>query len=67
MALLVIGMIGARTVNLAHLACERGSALAELASTYRRLQRFFQHVALAEDWRGAAGCEFAGGAGKRTW
>lgn len=66
MALLVIGMIGARTVNLAHLACERGSALAELASTYRRLQRFFQHVVLAEDWAAPLVAEFAGGAGKRV-
>ena len=33
MALAVVGMIGARTVNLAHVASERGSATVELAST----------------------------------
>lgn len=49
LCLLVVGMISARTVNLGHIACERpGSALT--ASTYRRLQRFFQHVRLDEDW-----------------
>lgn len=49
MALLVMGMVSARTVNLSHLASERpGKAL--IASTYRRLQRFFQHVDLGPDW-----------------
>ena len=49
LCLLVVGMISARTVNLGHIACERpGSVL--IASTYRRLQRFFQHVALPRDW-----------------
>ena len=42
-------MISARTVNLSHLACERPST-ALVASTYRRLQRFFQHVRLGPDW-----------------
>lgn len=42
-------MISARTVNLSHLACER-PATALVASTYRRLQRFFQHVRLGADW-----------------
>ena len=37
------------TVNLSHLACERAGQVL-IASTYRRLQRFFQHVALPEDW-----------------
>ena len=32
-ALAVVGMIGARTINLAHVASERGSATVELAST----------------------------------
>ena len=41
-------MISARTVNLAHIATERpGRAL--VASTGRRLQRFFQHVVLPRD------------------
>jgi hypothetical protein len=49
LCLLVVGMISGRTVNLSHLASERpGTAL--IASTYRRLQRFFQHVALEGDW-----------------
>lgn len=49
MALIVVGLIGARTVNLSHIASERPGA-AQVASTYRRLQRFFQHVALGPDW-----------------
>ncbi len=49
LALLITGMIGARTVNLSHIASERGSKV-KIASTYRRLQRFFQHVAPDEDW-----------------
>jgi hypothetical protein len=49
LGLLVVGMVSARTVNLGHIACEHpGKALRE--STYRRLQRFFQHVKLAQDW-----------------
>lgn len=49
MCLLIVGMVSARTVNLRHIACERpGSVL--IASTYRRLQRFFQHAALPQDW-----------------
>lgn len=46
---LLLGMIGARTVNLTHIAPERPGR-AKVASTYRRLQRFFQHVDLPEDW-----------------
>jgi len=49
LALLVIGMVSARTVNLSHLACERSGSV-QVASTYRRLQRFFQHVELPPDW-----------------
>jgi hypothetical protein len=49
LCLIVIGMISARTVNLSHLACERPTT-ALVASTYRRLQRFFQHVRLGRDW-----------------
>ncbi len=49
LCLLVVGMISARTVNLSHLACERPST-ALVTSTYRRLQRFFQHVRLGGDW-----------------
>jgi hypothetical protein len=66
MALIVVGVIGARTVNLAHLASERGSACVALASTYRRLQRFFQYVSLPQDWAARVIAEFAGGAEKRT-
>ena len=49
LCLIVVGMISARTVNLSHLASERPRE-ALIASTYRRLQRFFQHVRLAPDW-----------------
>lgn len=49
LCLLIIGVISARTVNLSHVACERSGEVL-IASTYRRLQRFFQHVALGEDW-----------------
>lgn len=49
LCLIVLGVIGARTVNLTHIATER-PCRAKVASTYRRLQRFFQHVALPEDW-----------------
>lgn len=49
LCLLVLGMINARTVNLSHIASER-PARAKVASTYRRLQRFFQHVTLHDDW-----------------
>ena len=49
LSLLISGVISARTVNLSHVACERGGGVM-VASTYRRLQRFFQHVALPQDW-----------------
>lgn len=49
LCLIVVGMVSARTVNLSHLACELPSA-ARVSSTYRRLQRFFQHVRLGADW-----------------
>lgn len=49
LCLLVVGMVSARTVNLGHVASERAGA-ALTASTYRRLQRFFQHVDLGADW-----------------
>ena len=42
MALLTVGMIGARTVNLVHVANERGEISVDPASTYSRLQRFFR-------------------------
>lgn len=49
LCLIVVGMVSARTVNLGHIACERPGATL-IASTYRRLQRFFQHVRLGQDW-----------------
>ncbi len=49
LALLITGMVGARTVNLSHIASERDAPV-EVASTYRRFQRFFQHVTPDEDW-----------------
>jgi Transposase DDE domain len=66
MALLTVGMIGARTVNLVHVADERGSDRVDPASTYRRLQRFFQHVRLPGDWAAPMIARLAGGAQKRT-
>lgn len=66
MALLCVGMIGARTVNLVHVSDERGSTTVDPASTYRRLQRFFQHVRLPEDWAAAMIARLAGGAERRT-
>lgn len=47
--LLVTGLLGARSVNLSHVASEWRTS-AKISSTYRRLQRFFQHVRLGEDW-----------------
>lgn len=49
LSLLILGIFSARTVNLSHLACERAGG-AMIASTYRRFQRFFQHVHLPQDW-----------------
>ena len=49
LCLLVLGIISARTVNLTHIATERPGS-AKVASTYRRLQRFFQQVRLPEGW-----------------
>lgn len=49
LCMLVVGMIGARTVNLGHIAAAAGRGV-QVASTYRRLQRFFQHIDLAPDW-----------------
>ena len=66
LALIVVAMVGARTVNLSHLAAERpGPAL--IASTYRRLQRFFQHVRLGPDWAAPITAELAGLRGRRAW
>jgi hypothetical protein len=45
----MVGMLNARTVNLTHLASQRPSRTL-IASTYRRLQRFFQYVRLDPDW-----------------
>lgn len=49
LSLLMLGLLSARTTNLSVLACER-TAAASTASTYRRLQRFFQHADPGEDW-----------------
>jgi hypothetical protein len=49
LCLIVVGMVSARTVNLGHIACERPGGVL-IASTYRRLQRFFQHADLGSDW-----------------
>ena len=49
LAVLIQGLISARTVNLSHLA-GTFCGPAKLASNYRRLQRFFQYVQLDGDW-----------------
>ena len=49
LCLLVVGIVSARTVNLGRIACERPGAV-RIASTYRRVRRFFQHVELGADW-----------------
>lgn len=49
LATLIVGCISARTVNLSHLAGHFCSD-AQPASSYRRVQRFFQYVRLDEDW-----------------
>ena len=49
LCLLVAGIISTRSVNLSHIAAERPGRVS-VASTYRRLQRFFQHVRLDDDW-----------------
>ncbi len=65
LALLVVGMVIPRTVNLSHIASERpGTAL--VASTYRRLQRFFQHVELGEDWSAPVAAKLLGLQGSWT-
>jgi hypothetical protein len=46
---LILGLVTARTVNLSHLASQCDSQ-AQVSSSYRRLQRFFQHVRLEGDW-----------------
>ena len=66
LSMLTVGMITARTVNLVHVADERGSCAVDPASTYRRLQRFFQHVRLPGDWAAPMIAALAGGAEKRT-
>ena len=49
LCMLVVGMVAARTVNLGHVASQAGRGV-QIASTYRRLQRFFQHADPGEDW-----------------
>jgi hypothetical protein len=61
LAMLTLGMISARTVNLSNIAPERGISGVQIASTYRRLQRFFQHVRLPSPWPGTG--QGLGGAG----
>lgn len=66
LGMLVTGMISARTVNLSHVACERGASGVAIASTYRRHQRFFQHVRLGPDWAAPMIAALAGGAERRV-
>lgn len=66
LAMIVIGMVSARTVNLSHLAAERPGATL-IASTYRRFQRFFQYVRLRRDWAAPIVAELAGLRASNTW
>ena len=63
LALIVVAMVSARTVNLSHLAAERPGATL-VASAYRRLQRFFQYVQpgrdLGRDWAAPIAAKLAG-------
>ncbi|MEE8455300.1 MAG: IS4 family transposase [Limibaculum sp.] len=63
LALIVVAMVSARTVNLSHLAAER-PGVTLVASTYRRLQRFFQYVQpgrdLGRDWAAPIAAKLAG-------
>ena len=59
LSLLVLGLLSARTTNLSVLACER-NAPASTASTYRRLQRFFQHAEPGADWAAPVVARLAG-------
>lgn len=65
LCLLVVGMISARTVNLGHIA-STGARGVQIASTYRRLQRFFQHVDLGPDWAAPIIAQLVGSAGAWT-
>lgn len=60
LAFLVVAIISARTVNLSHLAAERPGTTTSVLSTYRRLQRFFQHVRLGRDRAAPLVAELAG-------
>lgn len=66
LALIVIAMVSARTVNLSHLAAERPGRV-QVASTYRRLQRFFQYVRLGPDWAAPLVAELTGLRASRKW
>jgi hypothetical protein len=66
LALIVVAMVSARTVNLSHLAAERPGRV-QVASTYRRLQRFFQHVRLGRDWAAPLVAELTGLRASRQW
>lgn len=65
LCMLVVGMVGARTVNLGHIA-SAGARGVQIASTYRRLQRFFQHVDLGPDWAVLIVARLIGSAGAWT-
>ena len=65
LCMLVVGMVGARTVNLSHIATEGGRSVL-IASTCRRPQRFFQHVDLGPDRAVPIVARLVGPAGSRT-
>jgi len=66
LAFIVVAMVSARTVNLSHLAAERPGRV-QVASTYRRLQRFFQYVRLRRDWAAPLVAELTGLRASKSW
>jgi hypothetical protein len=64
LSFLTLAMISARTSNLSILAGERVAA-AQPDSTYRRLQRLFQHADLEADWAAPIVTALAGITGPR--
>lgn len=66
LAMIVVAMVSARTVNLSHLAAERPGRT-QVASTYRRLQRFFQFVRLGRDWAAPLVAELVGLKSSNRW
>lgn len=66
LGMIVVGMVSAPMVNFSHLASERPGDV-QLSSTYRRLQRFFQHVRLEQDWAAPMVAKLCGLKASNRW